>query len=79
MAKFRSRPVEIEAKQFWGSGDHPAVEAAFGVPGSPPSYCVKGRQGYSTVNPGDWIISEPNDAGFYPCAPDVFAAKYEEV
>jgi len=40
---------------------------------------VEGKQGYVPVNPGDWIIAEPDGSGFYPCAPNVFAAKYEPV
>ena len=34
-------------------------------------------QGGHIVCPGDWIITEPDGKGFYPCKPDVFAAKYE--
>jgi hypothetical protein len=35
------------------------------------------RQGGHTVCPGDWIITEPDGTGFYPCKPNVFEAKYE--
>jgi len=38
------------------------------------------RQGAVRAEVGDWIIAEPGEAGMsYPCAPDVFAAKYEAV
>jgi hypothetical protein len=69
---YRSKPFEIEATQWFVAGDHPYVQES-------PSggYYVAGRQGRSNVDPGDYIIAEPDGSGFYPCKPDVFAAKYE--
>ena len=77
--KFKTKPVEIEAVQWFKAGDHPAVIFAASLvhPGVTDKYVVKGAQGHSTVNPGDWIIAEPRGDGFYPCNPEVFAAKYE--
>lgn len=71
MGKFTKKPVTVEAVQFNKIGDHPGVAAS---PGS--GFAVKGRQGFVTVNPGDWIIAESDGLGFYPCAPDVFEATY---
>ncbi|MBB2962894.1 Gp49 family protein [Methylobacterium sp. R2-1] len=71
MGQFTKKPVTVEAVQFNKAGDHPAVE--IGVGGG---YVIEGRQGFVGVNPGDWIIAEANGVGFYPCAPDVFAATY---
>lgn len=71
MGRFTKRPVTVEAVQFNKIGDHPAVEAGFGT-----GFCIEGRQGFVGVQPGDWIITEMNGAGFYPCAPDVFEATY---
>lgn len=34
-------------------------------------------QGGHDVCPGDWIITEMDGKGYYPCKPKVFAAKYE--
>ena len=34
-------------------------------------------QGGHTVCPGDWIITEPDGNGYYPCKPTVFALRYE--
>jgi hypothetical protein len=76
--RFRSKPVEIDAIQWFTDGDHPAVK-------KPPtksdvtSRHVLGAQGWSHVHTGDWIIAEPRGDGYYPCNPDVFAAKYEPV
>jgi hypothetical protein len=40
---------------------------------------VRGLQGMVKVDLGDWIIAEPSGDGAYPCKPDIFRAKYEEV
>jgi hypothetical protein len=29
------------------------------------------------IEPGDWIIEEPNKDGYYPCQPDIFEKFYE--
>lgn len=71
MGLYTKKPVTVEAVQFNKMGDHPAVE--IGVGGG---HVIEGRQGFVSVNPGDWIIAEANGAGFYPCAPDVFEATY---
>lgn len=36
-------------------------------------------QGGHTVCPGDWIITELDGRGYYPCKPAVFAATYDAV
>lgn len=71
MGQFTKRPVTVEAVQFNKIGDHPAVEVGFGG-----GYCIEGRQGFVSVDAGDWIITEMNGAGFYPCKPDVFEVTY---
>ncbi len=73
MAKFISKPTEIEAEQFTGPGSHPEVVE---YPACSPPYMVRGKQGHVPVNVGDWIIAEADGSGFYPCAPDIFERKY---
>lgn len=73
---YRAKPVMIEAHQWNRPGDHPAVEP-IARHGFADAYVVRGKQGEVRVEPGDWIIAEPDGSGFYPCKPDVFAAKYE--
>lgn len=69
MAKFTSKPTEVEAVQF-DKGLHPIVQLdAVG-------YFVNGKQGRVAVNVGDWIITEPDGSGHYPCADAIFRAKY---
>jgi hypothetical protein len=74
MPQFRSRPVIIEATQWFTHGDHPAVY--FATDGG---WMVDGAQGSSRVDDGDWIIKEPLGDGYYPCKPAVFDAKYDAV
>lgn len=75
MGKFRSKPVEIEAVQFNDQGDHPAVFDD----GTKDGWLMHTRSGVAVVRLGDWIITEPDGSGHYPCAPEVFAAKYEAI
>lgn len=72
MSLFTKKPVTVEAVQFHKLGDHPAVEASSGG-----GFHVDGRQGFVRVQAGDWIITEANGGGFYPCKPDVFEANYQ--
>lgn len=87
MAKFRKKPVVIEAHQFVpGFYDSP------GVPDEFKAACCRESDGDATferphvhtleglhwITAGDWIIR--GVAGeFYPCKPDIFAATYEAV
>lgn len=74
MTQYRSRPTVVEATQSNKPGDHPAV-----VPDGDYNHVVIGKQGPVSVDPGDWIIQEPDGRGYYPCKPEVFAAKYEPI
>lgn len=73
---FRKKPIMVEATQWHKPGDHPAVICrTFGSETESP--WVQSKQGRIQVHPGDWIITEPDASGHYPCHPDVFAATYE--
>lgn len=77
--KFRSKPVEIEANQFFGSAIAP-IGVRVREDGSCYVVTVQGQE--VSVCPGDWIILEnpPGDGTrAYPCSPDVFAKRYEQV
>jgi hypothetical protein len=78
MAKFRKKPVVIEAVQWFKDGDHPAVVRKT----DPHRYADEGLpwvptlEGGHVVTPGDWIIT--GVAGeHYPCKPEIFAQTYE--
>lgn len=85
-ARYRKRPVEVEAIQFTGTGEScTAVTAFFGSP-----YAGTHRwksttydggwiitlEGEMEFNPGDWII-KGTKGEFYPCKPDIFAEIYD--
>jgi hypothetical protein len=91
MAKFRKKPVEVEAVQWHPGVKHPGVQEDPSqlltdyyspAPGSAmrdlPAYYVTtihGQRAY--LVPGDWILPEPKEGHFYPCKPDIFAATYD--
>lgn len=92
MAKFRKKPVVIEAVQWDGSADHPAVwlvhkskatgtilgpSVDFDTP-TTVIHAIRTLEGWAEVSPGDWIIRGIKDE-HYPCKPDIFAATYEPV
>lgn len=88
MAKFRKKPVVIEAFRF--GVDAPdrwfkdAVDAGHAkvvtpVPGDGDQYAALiTLEGTMTAYRGDWIIRGVKGE-LYPCKPDIFAATYEAV
>lgn len=83
MAKYRKKPVVIEAVQFDGSRTiegviispvlEPTPTNPSGVYGQ-----ITTLEGVMTCIPGDWIIRGVKGE-LYPCKPDIFAATYEEL
>jgi hypothetical protein len=85
MAKYRKKPVVIEATEWFKDGDHPSVEP-YPATGTCPT-CERFLQehgwvytleGHHIVCPGDFIITGVNGEK-YPCKPDIFAKTYELV
>ncbi len=82
MAKFRKKPVEIEAVQFTGHNDD-EIASFVGENGSDPrefgpSWYIYTLEGVMRAEVGDWIIRGVKGE-FYPCKPDIFEATYEDV
>ena len=82
MARYRKKPVVVEAMQFTGSNQ---VDAAAWMgcafPERTSEYAVleiNTLEGTMRVSPGDWIIKGVKGE-FYPCKPDIFEGTYEEV
>ncbi len=76
--RFRKRPVVVEAVQWFPDVPHPAVELTAPDRGSlVPRGLVQTAGGKALVEAGDWLITEPDGRGHYPCKPDIFAATYE--
>jgi len=86
MAKFRKKPVIVEAEQFNGEQvkgmcidpkcwiHEQNVDATF----SKHVHTIHQNQPVSVVK-GDWILPEPDGIHFYPCKSDIFEATYEPV
>lgn len=86
--KFVKKPVIVEAEQ-WFPGKQ--VEGVYGCPGQEMCPCYKLGGNHNKphvmtahyqivlVEPGDWIIKEPNGNGYYPCKNDIFVTLYDKV
>jgi len=90
MAKFRKKPVVIEAEQWngqpidgvklvgckycWPRACLNAVHSEFGP--RPHHGEIETLEGAMQVSPGDWVITGVNGER-YPCKPEIFAKTYE--
>ena len=83
MAKFRKKPVVIEAWLVPLRGEDPSEEIidlvqAQGWIGDDEGIFITTLEGVMTASAGDWIIK--GVAGeYYPCKPDIFGKTYEAV
>ncbi len=90
MAKFRKKPVIIEAMHYTGSkhsfdrlwkwmgGEHGTNLGYSGTENDPQEFDVQTLEGKTVASPGDWIIKGVVGE-FYPCKPNIFEATYEAV
>lgn len=81
MARFRKKPVVIEAVQWLPAADglmpHPPAPQEV-VRRVDEGWQIKTIEGWLDLTPSDWIIR--GVAGeHYPCKPDIFAQTYEAV
>ena len=83
MAKFRKRPVIIEAEQYKEYGklvkgmcNSQSCYTAGNI--EPHVHTIHGGQ-IVNLEIGDWIIPEPDGMHYYPCKPDIFKETYEFV
>jgi hypothetical protein len=95
MAKFRKKPVVIEATQWFKDGDHPKVEMCWFDRDGALRWPVKDMPTFQdtgyTQRPAiktleGWHEVTPGDyiitgvvGETYPCKPDIFLMTYEEV
>ena len=83
MAKFKKKPVVIDAVQFTGDNGQ-EVQLFTGntaravVEGKRRVIVIDTLEGTMSGEPSDWIIKGVKGE-FYPCKPDIFAATYEPV
>lgn len=76
--KFRKKPVVVEAEQYKGFYYSPWPPGVRIEEGTTP-FVVTAHGQRVFIEPGDWIIAEPEGRGFYPCKADIFEANYEPV
>ena len=82
MAKFRKKPVEIEAFQWTGDTRELAeftegkTDRLIQVYGD--TLTITTLEGEMTAHNGDWIIRGVQGE-LYPCKPDIFEATYEHI
>lgn len=89
MPKFRKRPIEIEAVQWFPGISHPGVqsdverlrdprwhEGEYGDVSLNPDFVITIHEQRAYLAPGDWIIPESKEGRYYPCKPDVFEKTY---
>lgn len=88
MAKYRKRPVIVEAVQWWPGMVIQSVfyEVEYTTEDLDGERIIREKPYVVTIHeqraylaPGDWIITEPDNKHHYPCKPDIFTATYEEV
>lgn len=91
MARYRKRPVEVEAMQWTGdNGDEllswtdggfyvldPEDGAWCGNPEATGALYVGANSTELPIETGEWVIHDSK--GFYPCKADVFTETYEPV
>lgn len=86
-AKYRKKPVVIEARQLGKGPDGPDVIAEWcggrvlnnlGHPSGKVAIVIPTLEGDMTGQYGDWIIRGVQGE-YYPCKSDIFEATYEKV
>ncbi len=91
MPKFRRKPTEITAEQFTGEGPDPKgvyrMDAAITdvqdlepikiEANAPFVTTIHGQAVY--LEPGDWIVPEPDGVHYYPVKNEIFRNTYEPV
>ena len=82
MAKYRKKPVVIEAVQWKVTNHLEIVTFSKGVARKitpkDDTLIIHTLEGDMVANPNDWIIKGVKDE-LYPCKPDIFEATYELV
>lgn len=88
MAKYKKKPVVIDAIQFNGVNDYleivrlynierPTLSAEEVFEYRTPIMLISTLEGTMAANPGDYIIKGVNGE-YYPCKPDIFEKTYEK-
>jgi len=72
--KYRKKPIIVEAEQWYPGENIPGVQTDGTF-----SWVVTIHNQKSYLEPGDYVIREPDGIHYYPCKPEVFRNTYEKV
>lgn len=76
MAKFRRKPLIIDAEQFFTG--KPCIGVEYGLTGK--ACVLTAHDQIVYLSDGDWVTAEPNAAlRFYPIKPDVIEKMYDRI
>ena len=85
MAKYRKKPIVVEAERFypqskpWPKGVQHGRPKPWGKLNKySPGYWIMTKEGWFEVTIGDWIITGIKGEK-YPCKPDIFELTYEAI
>ena len=83
MAKYRKKPVEVEAEQYTAYGKLVkgmcnSVSCYTSGNSEPHVHTIHAGQ-IVNLEVGDFVLPEPDGKHFYPVKPDIFANTYEPV
>lgn len=80
--RYKTKPVEIEAIEWLGIEIATEIldwgEGKINIETNPVRMTIQTLEGVMTASKGDFIIKGLKGE-FYPCKPDVFHLKYEEI
>ena len=83
MAKFRKKPVEIEAFQYTDYGKLVKgmcnSRSCYGSGNTEPHVHTIHNNQLVLLEVGDWVVPEPDGEHFYPIKPDVLKNTYDLV
>lgn len=75
--KYRRKPQDVNATQWFKEGDHPLVRT-IGTIEHMQVYVFGDERGTASVEAGDWII-EPDTGAPFLCRKDEFAELYDPI
>ena len=82
MAKYRRKPIIVEAEQWFPGKEVAGVSKELILPSFKltGNYCVMTIHKQKVIlEPGDYILPEPDGIHYYPVKPDIFESTYEKV
>ena len=75
--KYRKKPIEVDAVQWFKHGDHPAVHEYADSRGI--YSAIRTAEGMLRVTPGCWIVGPGAKGEYWPVQNDIFIETYEVV